>query len=122
MISRPRGKFIVFEGIDGCGKDTQLDLAAVYVRGLDKYNEIYLTREPTWRAPEIRKKMGSSGDPEKEAEWFARAFIYEDRVPHILEDIEPALEKGWHVLSSRFEHSTEAYQSAQGISLMKLIH
>lgn len=40
-------KFIVFEGLDGSGKDTQLNKAVEYIRTMDKYAQIWITREPT---------------------------------------------------------------------------
>lgn len=40
-------KFIVFEGLDGSGKDTQLNKAVDYMRTRDKYAQIWITREPT---------------------------------------------------------------------------
>ncbi len=40
-------KFLVFEGLDGSGKDTQLEKAVSYLRKKDKYAQIWITREPT---------------------------------------------------------------------------
>ena len=51
-----KGKFIVFEGIDGCGKGTQLKLAASFIFDLNKDYDVYITREPTRDFKEIREK------------------------------------------------------------------
>ena len=77
-----RGALIVFEGLDGCGKSTQLSLAAEVLRtkGLDPV----VTREPT-DGPWGRKirAMAASGEavsPETELEWF-----FEDRLAFTLQ-------------------------------------
>jgi dTMP kinase len=113
-----RGTLIVFEGLDGCGKSTQLRRAAQALtsRGLD----IVLTREPTdgpW-GRRIRE-MARSGDgvaPETELEWF-----FEDRREHMREVVEPALAAGRIVLSDRSYISTVAYQGARGLDPRKIL-
>ena len=49
-MNEERGMFIVFEGIDGSGKTTQIERLASYIRNRDKFQSVLLTREPTWRA------------------------------------------------------------------------
>ena len=115
-----KGKFIVFEGIDGCGKGTQLKLAASYIFDLNKEFDIYITREPTRDFKQIREKMAQGTDAKKDAEWYAKMFTA-DRKNHIEKYITPMVEKGTHVLSDRYKHSTLAYQHTQGIELKKLI-
>jgi len=112
------GKLIVFEGIDGCGKSTQLVLAAkaLRARGLD----VVETREPT-DGPFGRRirEMARSGDrvpPELELEWF-----FEDRREHMREVVEPALAAGKIVLSDRSYISTVAYQGARGLDPKRIL-
>ncbi len=107
-----RGKLIFFEGIDGCGKTTQLARAAdaLRARGL----EVVETREPT-DGPHGRRirAMARSGErvaPETELQWFL-----DDRREHVREVVEPALEAGRIVLSDRSYVSTVAYQGARGL-------
>lgn len=113
-----RGTLIVFEGIDGCGKSTQLRRVAETLRerGLDPV----VTREPT-DGPWGRKirAMAQSGDavsPETELEWF-----FEDRREHMREVVTPALDAGRVVLSDRSYLSTVAYQGARGLDAAKIL-
>jgi dTMP kinase len=112
------GKLIVFEGIDGCGKSTQLVLAAkaLRARGLD----VVETREPT-DGPFGRRirEMARSGDrvpPKTELEWF-----FEDRREHMRLVVEPAIAAGEIVLSDRSYISTVAYQGARGLDPKRIL-
>lgn len=104
-----RGKFITFEGLDGCGKSTQLEkLAAALEReGLS----VVSTREPggTETGEKIRRVLLDSGtaglSPMAEL-----ALMFASRAQHISEVIQPALAQGDIVLCDRFTDSTEAYQ------------
>jgi dTMP kinase len=104
-----RGRFITFEGLDGCGKSTQLErLAAVLRRhGLS----VVTTREPggTPTAEKIRSVLLDARTlglaPKAEL-----ALMFASRVQHIQEVIQPALAGGRVVLCDRFTDSSEAYQ------------
>ena len=101
-----RGRFITFEGIDGAGKSTQIDVieATLQARGL----EVIRTREPggTPLGEVIRKELLSvSMDPATETLLF-----FASRAEHIAQVIRPALERGAWVLSDRFTDATYAYQ------------
>ena len=101
-----RGRFITFEGIDGAGKSTQIDVieATLKARGL----EVIRTREPggTPLGEVIRKELLSvSMDPATETLLF-----FASRAEHISQVIRPAIERGAWVLSDRFTDATYAYQ------------
>lgn len=101
-----RGRFITFEGIDGAGKSTQIDVieTTLKARGL----EVIRTREPggTPLGEVIRKELLSvSMDPATETLLF-----FASRAEHIAQVIKPALNKGAWVLSDRFTDATYAYQ------------
>jgi len=108
-VASHRGKFITFEGLDGCGKSTQLEkLATALSRdGL----KVVATREPggTETGEKIRKVLLDSAtaglSPQAEL-----ALMFASRAQHIREIIEPALAEGKIVLCDRFTDSTEAYQ------------
>ena len=108
----------MFEGLDGCGKSTQLRRAAEALTARDL--DIVVTREPTdgpW-GRRIRE-MARSNDgvaPETELEWF-----FEDRREHMREVVEPALAAGRLVLSDRSYISTVAYQGARGLDPAKIL-
>lgn len=104
-----RGKFITFEGLDGCGKTTQLEKLAEALRrdGLD----VLTTREPggTEIGERIRAVLLDSRtaglDPYTEM-----ALMFASRAQQVGQLILPALESGQWVLCDRFTDSTEAYQ------------
>ena len=119
MAVEKRGRFIVFEGIDGCGKTTQIRRFADYLFNRDKYNHVVLTREPYQNAL-IRRILTQDNDPLLRAEELAKLFV-EDRRAHARELILPNLEKGHYVVSDRYKLSTIAYQSAQGLGMPELL-
>jgi dTMP kinase len=104
-----RGLFVTFEGIEGCGKSTQVQLASTW---LDKQTIPHLvTREPggTSLGTEIRKILLSEKTVELQP--VAEALLYlADRFQHIVEIIRPALDTGKIVLCDRYHDSTVAYQ------------
>lgn len=104
------GTFITFEGIDGCGKSTQLRLlaSALRLRGL----EIVVTREPggTPLGQRIRSVLL---DPEGEVDPLAELLLYAaDRAQHVRTILRPTLSAGGIVLSDRYADATAAYQGA----------
>ncbi len=106
-----RGLFVAFEGIDGTGKSTQLQLLADYLRS--RGLEVVETREPTdgpygRRIRELYVDRGRC-TPEEELELFIQ-----DRKQHVAEVIAPALAAGKAVLTDRYYYSTAAYQGAAG--------
>src|SRR5205807_6799040 len=104
-----RGRFITFEGLDGCGKSTQLERLAKALRA-DGF-PITVTREPggTAMGEKIRNLLLDSAtaglSPLAEL-----ALMFASRAQHLEEVVQPALTEGRIVLSDRFTDSTEAYQ------------
>lgn len=116
-----KGKFIVIDGLDGCGKGTQAKLLANYIFDRDKKNHIFITREPynSEHYAEIRRLLKEGVNPEDNAELLAELFV-KDRRAHA-ELISSFLNRGIHIVCDRYKYSTFAYQQAQGIALEKLI-
>jgi dTMP kinase len=104
-----RGMFVTFEGMDGCGKSTQLDLLASALKELGL--RVVRTREPggTSLGETIRGLLldvNSSGmHPTAEL-----ALMFASRAQLVAEVIEPSLLRGDWVLCDRFVDSSEAYQ------------
>jgi dTMP kinase len=114
-----KGLFIVFEGIDGCGKSTQVWNLAKYLFNQNRLATILVTREP-YKDIRIREIFKLDEPPEAKAEEITELFL-EDRKKHLSELIVPSLEKGNIVILDRYKYSTMAFQSAQGIDLDQLI-
>ena len=110
-----RGKFIVIEGIDGCGKTTQIDKISRWIptsgllRGKQK---LVKTREPggSLLGKKIRNLILDNNKNNTPSS-LAELLLYSaDRAEHISKIISPALENEDWVLSDRFADSTLAYQ------------
>ena len=104
-----RGLLITFEGIDGCGKSTQLDMLARVLRQRGK--DVLITREPggTVISEGVRDLLISDASVGivPKTELF---LIVGARAEHVAEVIRPALEAGRIVLSDRYTDSTVAFQ------------
>ena len=106
------GLFIVFEGIDGCGKSTQVELLAKRLRR--RREKVVTLSEPTagrW-GQKIREaaRHQDSLSPAQELELFIK-----DRKEDIKNNIKPARESGQIVILDRYFYSTLAYQGARGL-------
>lgn len=114
-----KGKFIVLEGPDRCGKSTQAKLLFNYL--LEHGKDVVLTREPggTPTAEKIRQIVLEPGLDVRPA---AELLLYEaSRAQHTQEKILPALEAGKVVLCERYTMSTCAYQGyGRGIDLQTI--
>jgi len=110
--------FIVFEGIDGCGKTTQIFLLADYLYSLNKYAHVLITRE-AYKDRKIREFLKQNESKEK-AEILTKLFV-QDRKEHINDLIIPSLEKNIIVISDRYKYSTICFQASQGQNINKLI-
>jgi dTMP kinase len=108
-VTVQRGKFITFEGLDGCGKSTQMNRLAEVLRreGLD----VVTAREPgtTATGEQIRNILLNSRTvglaPKAEL-----ALMFAARAQLIKEVIEPGIAGGKFVLVDRYTDSSEAYQ------------
>ena len=103
-----KGLFITFEGGDGCGKTTQLNLVAKYLEEQGK--TVVITREPGSKGlgQKLRELiLHYDGDIAPNAEAF---LFLADRAQHVLKLIKPAIEQGKIVLCDRHTDSSVAYQ------------
>ncbi len=111
------GRLITFEGLDGCGKTTQLEKAKDWLT--EQGYDVLKTRQPggTKIGRQIRSILL---DPEhEELQPESELLLYlSDRIQHIQETIIPAKAAGKIVLCDRFHDSTVAYQGyGRGLNL-----
>lgn len=103
-----KGLFITFEGADGCGKTTQLNLLKEYLE--KKHKNVVSTREPGAKGlgEYIRKiLLNYDGEVSNRCESF---LFLADRAQNIDVIVNPAIEQGKIVLCDRHTDSTVAYQ------------
>ncbi len=110
-----RGRFLVVEGIDGCGKSTQaahlaarLDAVLTFEMGATALGAAVrrLVLEPTSHPSDMAEAL----------------LIAADRAQHMAEIVVPALDAGRHVVSDRHAASTIAYQGwGRGLALEDLV-
>ena len=110
-----RGKFIVIEGIDGCGKTTQIDEISKWIptSGLLRGNsKLVKTREPggSLLGKKLRNLILDNNKDNKPSALTELLLYSADRAEHVSKIISPALDKMDWVISDRFADSTLAYQ------------
>ena len=107
-----KGLFIVFEGIDGAGKTTQVELLAKNLQNMGR--EVSLSAEPTAleSGKAIRRALSGA---EKKSECQMAAMFVLDRIAHNIDaenGIEALTSRGIDVISDRYYYSSLAYQGA----------
>lgn len=105
-----KGKLIVIEGIDGCGKSTHAKLLVESLQS--KGLEVLHTKEPS------RGKIGLllRDYLKQDAPPLVDTMLFiADRAEHVEQEIKPALKTGKVVICERYFYSTIAYQAAQGL-------
>lgn len=114
--------FITFEGIDFCGKSTQVELLKKYL--LTNNKKVEIIREPG--GTEISEKVRDILLDKKHLHMFMEAEIFlfsASRAQLVREKIQPYLKSGIYVISDRFHDSTTAYQGyGRGIDIEIVNH
>jgi len=107
MIKNPyKGKFIVFDSLDGAGNSTQVKLLADYLNKIGK--KTHITKEPTSYLIGGLIKSQLIHDWKSSPECLQLLFCA-DRAYHLEKEIIPLLKKGVNVISDRYFFSTMAY-------------
>jgi dTMP kinase len=110
-----KGKFIVIEGIDGCGKTTQIDELSKWLPNsglINTKSRLITTREPggSLLGQKLRRLILDNNKNNKPSS-LAELLLYSaDRAEHVSKIISPALNNNDWVISDRFSASTLAYQ------------
>lgn len=114
--------FITFEGIDFCGKTTQVELLKRYL--MEKGKQVEIIREPG--GTEISEKVREILLDKNHYHMFMETEIFlfsSSRAQLVREKIRPYLERGFYVISDRFHDSTLAYQGfGRGIDINTVNH
>jgi len=114
--------FITFEGIDFCGKSTQVGLLREYL--LEQKKNVHLIREPG--GTEISEKIREILLDKKNNAMVMEAEIFlfsASRAQLVREVIRPYLQKGYYVISDRFHDSSTAYQGfGRGLSVDAILN
>ena len=112
-----KGKFITFEGCDGCGKSTQLKMLSDY---LTKENIPHIfTREPGGgKISEAIREILLNGKNMEMTDACEALLYAAARVQHLSDRVQPALEEGKLVICDRYVDSSLAYQAyARGLGV-----
>jgi dTMP kinase len=111
------GRFITFEGLDGCGKSTQLALLAEHLRGQGL--PVTETREPGGTpVGQLIREILLHTSQGKISPLTELTLMFAARAQHIEQVILPALQRGEVVLCDRFTDSSVAYQGyGRGVAL-----
>ena len=114
-----KGLFITFEGADGCGKTTQIELLNKYLQ--ENGRSTLLTREPGAKGLGVKLReilLNYDGEVSPQCESF---LFLADRAQHIDCIIKPALKEGKIILCDRHTDSTVAYQGyGRGLDLERI--
>ncbi|MBD3881803.1 dTMP kinase [Phormidium tenue FACHB-886] len=111
-----QGKLIVFEGVEGCGKTTQLKRSQAWLQDSDRFagslHQLQTTREPggTEFCQAIRKLLLQPASPEPIAASTELLLYAADRAQHVAHFLQPHLQQGAVILCDRYTDSTIAYQ------------
>ncbi len=108
-----KGRFIVFEGIDGCGKSTQIMHLKEHLEKAGR--RVYLTQEPTISASGGTIRDALAGITKKTPCEMAALFAV-DRIFHNVNPvngIEKMLDDGYDVICDRYYYSSLAYQGSE---------
>ena len=104
-----KGIFITFEGNDGCGKTTQINLVSDYLKSLGY--DVLVSREPGGTAISEKIRTIILDPDNKGMDPACEALLYAaSRAQHVSEVIIPALEAGKVVICDRFVESSIVYQ------------
>jgi dTMP kinase len=105
------------EGIDGCGKSTQSKLLREKLE--EKGEKVLILKEPTKRPHGQKLWDVLHGKRKASNEEILELFVL-DRIQHVEEKIQPALDDGAVVLMDRYYYSSMAYQVAGGIDVEEI--
>ena len=108
-----KGKFIVFEGIDGSGKTTQIEMLEKRLK--DEGKKVFRTAEPTDAPSGKALREALSGAVKRPPTELAALFLL-DRITHNVDKekgIKKLLDEGYFIICDRYYYSSLAYQGSE---------
>ena len=111
------GVLVNLEGIDGCGKSTQSKLLLEKLE--EEGEKVIILKEPTKRPHGQKLWDMLHGKRKATNEEILELFVL-DRIQHVEEKIQPALDDGTVILMDRYYYSSMAYQVAGGIDVEEI--
>lgn len=108
-----KGKFIVFEGIDGSGKTTQIEMLEKRLK--DEGKKVFRTAEPTDAPSGKALREALSGAVKRTPTELAAMFLL-DRINHNVDKekgIKKLLDEGYFIICDRYYYSSLAYQGSE---------
>ncbi len=120
LAEKLAGTFIVFDGPDGCGKSTQINMLAEHLRSLGGQVEVVADPGSTPMGEKIRELLLLRREVPLGAMCEMMLFMA-SRAELVDERVRPALAQGKIVLCDRFISSTVAYQGALGVDVRTII-
>ncbi|MBW4512114.1 MAG: dTMP kinase [Scytonematopsis contorta HA4267-MV1] len=117
-----KGKLIVFEGVEGCGKTTQMLQTSEWLQNLGF--SVIVTREPggTELGLQLRRLLLEKSDDKPIVSKTELLLYSADRSQHVEQELLPNLASGKFILCDRYTDSTVAYQGYGRALDMNLIH
>lgn len=112
-IIRHKPMFIVFEGLDGSGKSTQIKRLSQCLKELGR--KVYVTAEPTTSVTGGLIRDALTGNFQRDACELTGLFLT-DRIAHNVNPIwgiRKFLDEGWDIICDRYYYSSFAYQGAE---------
>lgn len=105
-----KGKLIVFEGVEGCGKTTQMQICCEWLQSLGV--PVLVTREPggTVLGADIRRLLLEKTEDKPITSTTELLLYAADRSQHVEQELKPNLAAGKIILCDRYTYSTVAYQ------------
>ena len=105
-----QGKLIVFEGVEGCGKSTQMQICCEWLQSFDI--PVLVTREPggTVLGADIRRLLLEKTEDKPITSTTELLLYAADRSQHVEQELKPNLAAGKIILCDRYTYSTVAYQ------------
>lgn len=121
LLKKNSGLFITFEGIDGSGKSTQINLLEENL--IKRKQKVLSTREPggTFLGEQIRDLLKNNDAAACISSKAELLLFLASRAQLVTELISPSIKQGTTVLCDRFTDSTLLYQGLSDLSSLKII-